>query len=164
VTGPQDPTEAQAQVQKMEADLSPSQMQQLQQIQQQQQNGRKLAQVTNSDLAMATDASGTMSASPTQLAQIHATNQNYQAQKQAVMNACAAKTQADQQAMAAATSSDATNQAKAQLEADQQACNQQLVQLRAQVQAQNMNAAAWVSNVDWAAIPWPSTQPPSASA
>ena len=142
----------------MEADLSPSQKQQLQQMQQQQQNGRKLAQITEDDLALATDAS------QNRADQIHATNQNYQAQKQAVMNACAAKTQSDQQALAAATSSDATNQAKAQLEADQQACNQQLVKLRAQVQAQNMNAAAWVGNVDWAAIPWPSTQPPSASA
>ena len=139
----------------MEAALSPAQQQQLAQLKQQQ-KGRHLLQVTNTDMAQASEGSGTVN--PQHLEQIHNRNSNYEQQKQNVEAACQKQNQADQAALAAATSSEAIAAASAQLQADQQNCQQELLNLKSQTISQNMNAQAWVGNVDWAAVPWPSQQ------
>ena len=133
-------------MQSEEAALSPAQKQQLAQLKQQQ-KGRHLLQATNTDMAQASEGSGTVN--PQHLQQIHSRNSNYEQQKQNVEAACQKQNQADQAALAAATSSEAIAAASAQ---------QELLNLKSQTISQNMNAQAWVGNVDWAAVPWPSQQ------
>ena len=107
-------------------------------------------------MAQASEGSGTVN--PQHLQQIHNRNSNYEQQKQQVMANCQQTEQADQAALAAATSSEAISAAQAQLQTDQNNCQQQLLALKSQTISQNMNAQAWVGNVDWAAVPWPSQQ------
>ena len=157
VHGKQTASEAHAQVQSEEAALSPEQKQQLAQLkQQQQQQQRKLLQATNTDMAQASEGSGAVN--PQHLQAIHNRNSNYEAQKQQVEAACQKQNQADQAALAAATSSEAIAAASQQLQTDQNNCQQELLNLKSQTISQNMNAQAWVGNVDWAAVPWPSQQ------
>ena len=159
MNGKQTASEAQAQVNQEEAALSPNQKAQLKKQldeQKQKQHGRHMLQASNTDMAQASEGSGTVN--PQHLQQIHTRNSNYEQQKQQVMANCQQTEQADQAALAAATSSEAISAAQAQLQTDQTNCQQQLLALKSQTISQNMNAQAWVGNVDWAAVPWPSQQ------
>jgi hypothetical protein len=155
VTQPQTTQEVSQQVQDIEATLSPSQQAQFAALQ----AGRRLSQVTPSDLATASKSDQSGAASAQHLSQVHATNQNYEAQKQAMANAFAAQQQALQQQLAAAPAgSPAKQQIEQQIASDQNAYLSEQAGLKAQAKSQNMNAQNWVGNVDWAAVPWPSTQ------
>jgi len=118
------------------------------------QNGRHLLQAP--DNAVATDGSGTVN--PQHLQQIHARNENYRSQKQAIIENCQQTQQADQDALHAATTSEAEAAAKQQISSDQDACVQELAALNAQLKSENQNAQAWVGDVDWANVDWPSQQ------
>jgi hypothetical protein len=151
VQGAQDATEAQDQVQAEEASLSPEQQAALQQ----QLNGRRLAQVSDSDLAVAAGSDQSGGASAQHLAAVHSTNQNYAKQKQALKQNFDAQQQALQQQLAAAPAgSPAKAKIAQQISSEQAAYTNQQAQLKAQTVSQNMNAQAWVGNVNWAAVPW----------
>jgi hypothetical protein len=157
---PQTATEAAAHVQEDEASLSSSQQAALQAALQQ--NGRRLAQaaapVGAADLATAAASDQTGAASAQHLAAVHSTNQNYEAQKQAMANSYAAQQQVLQQQLLATPAGPAHDQIQQQIASDAAAYTSQQASLKAQTKSQNMNAQAWVGNVDWAAVPWPSQQ------
>jgi hypothetical protein len=124
---------------------------------QKQQQGRKLSQVGEADMAEAngTDQSGAASAQ--HLAQVHATNQNYAQQKQALQQNYQQQQQALQQQLAAAPANSPAHEAiQHQISTEAVAYTAAQNQLKAQAKSQNMNAQNWVGNVDWAAVPWPS--------
>ena len=146
---------ADATVKQIEATLSPQQMQQFQQLQKQQ--GRKLAQVGEADMAEANGSDQSGVASAQHLAQVHATNQNYAQQKQALQQNYQAQQQALQQQLAAAPAGSPQKESiQHQISTEAVTYQAQQNQLKAQAKSQNMNAQNWVGNVDWAAVPWPS--------